>query len=61
MIWCDESEISIFDSDERKYMNHRIGKEIHLDYIQVTTHNPTNVSNWALNQKFSGHRWPTDH
>lgn len=47
VIWSDETKISLFGSDGRKYVRRRVGEEVHPDCIQVTTKNPTSVMIWA--------------
>lgn len=47
IIWSDESKISLFGSDGRKYVRRRVGEELHPDCIEATTKNPTNVMIWA--------------
>ncbi|CAL1295848.1 unnamed protein product [Larinioides sclopetarius] len=43
VIWSDESKISLFGSDGRKYVRRRVGEALHPDCIEATTKNPTNV------------------
>ncbi len=47
IIWSDESKISLFGSDRRKYVTGRVGEELHPDCIEATTKNPTSVMIWA--------------
>ncbi|CAL1275511.1 unnamed protein product [Larinioides sclopetarius] len=47
IIWSDESKISLFGSDGRKYVRRRVGEALHPDCIEATTKNLTNVMIWA--------------
>lgn len=47
VIWSDESKISLFGSDGRKYVRRRVGEALHPDCIEATTKNPTSVMIWA--------------
>ncbi|KFM62309.1 Transposable element Tcb1 transposase, partial [Stegodyphus mimosarum] len=47
VIWSDETKISLFGSDGRKYVRRRIGEELHPDCIQATVKNPVSVMIWS--------------
>ena len=47
VIWSDESRISLFGSDRRKYVRRRVGEELHPECFLASAKNPTSVMVWG--------------